>query len=251
MDPLFSNPEGPARTSGRVIEAVPEDDPVAALRAREELKRQAREQADELGEEQADAMLKEAYGKSAEELADEAEKGYDVSKMKPMDDEAKARADARRVRKAVKDVSKISAEELMAEVGVEPIYSTTEAAEFFDRSNQWLYWGLREGVFVDDEGVVIDPDRVGDPKTGRRRFTLTIVKQILLSSYRRGNIEPDEMTKILLRIKIAKVGGEWREAEGWHKVQVSKNKQRWVHPDKCEKVDGKWQLRQDAELEGD
>src|SRR5947209_5880669 len=141
----------------------------------------------------------------------------------------------RSIQEAVNDAASVSDEELMAEVGVEPIYSTTEAAEFFDRSNQWLYWGLREGVFTDDDGNPIDPDRIGDPETGRRRFTLSIVKDILLSSYRRGNIEPDELTRILRRIRIAKAGGEWREREGWHRVQITKNKSRWVHPDKCEK----------------
>ena len=71
--------------------------------------------------------------------------------------------------------------DLLADAGVEPIFSTTEAAEFFDRSNQWLYWGLREGVFTDDEGQPLDPERIGDPNKGRRRFTIPVIKNIMYS----------------------------------------------------------------------
>lgn len=229
MDQLFSNPEGPASTnSGRVIEAVP-DDPVLALRAREERKANGGQLVPQ------------------DEIID-AEIVEEVEIIEPVVDD---KAAERKKNREIKAAEKVSAEALMAEAGLEPIYSTTEAAEFFERSNQWLYWGLRNGVFEDDDGNSIDPDRIGDPKTGRRRFTLTIVKQILLSSYRRGNIEPDELTRILRRIKIAKAGGEWREREGWHRVQISKNKTRWVHPDKCERKGNKWVLQADAELEND
>ena len=37
----------------------------------------------------------------------------------------------------------ISDEELLVEAGVEQVYSTNDVADFFDRTNQWLYWGLR------------------------------------------------------------------------------------------------------------
>lgn len=131
-------------------------------------------------------------------------------------------------------VDSISDEELMADAGVEPIFSTTEAAEFFDRSNQWLYWGLREGVFTDDDGVPLDPARLGSPERGRRRFTIPILYYIMRSSYRRGNIHPDHLKLILRRIKYAERGVEWREQEGWRYVHLGKSRHKWARPEDAE-----------------
>ena len=105
-------------------------------------------------------------------------------------------------------IDTISDEELLADADLELIYSTTETAEFFDRSNQWLYWGMREGIFVYPDGTPITPERVGDDENGRRRFTLPIIRAILKASYRRGNVEPEELKHILRRIRIAELGGE-------------------------------------------
>lgn len=137
----------------------------------------------------------------------------------------------------------IDDDNLLAEAGVVPFYSTIEAAQFFDKTNQWMYWGLRteiggkpvEPVFTYADGSPIVPERVGDPESGRRRFTLPIIKAILLSNYRRGNVEPDELKRILRRIRINELGGEWREREGWKKVRG-----KWVHPSELEKVGRKW-----------
>jgi hypothetical protein len=150
-----------------------------------------------------------------------------------------------------RQIEDISDEQLLADAGVTPFYSTTEAAEFFDRTNQWLYWGLGRDadkgtgpIFIYPDGRPIEPDRIGD-NPGRRRFTLPVIKEILLSSYRRGNIEPEELKKILRRIRINELGGEWREREGWHKIRG-----KWVHPTKCELVEGKWVKKAgDDELE--
>jgi hypothetical protein len=150
----------------------------------------------------------------------------------------------------VRQLEDISDEQLLADAGIVPFYSTTEAAEFFDRTNQWLYWGLgrdsdkgKGPIFIYTDGTPIEPDRIGD-NPGRRRFTLPIIKEILLSSYRRGNIEPEELKKILRRIRINELGGEWREREGWHKI-----KGKWVHPSRCALVDGKWVKTASAEEE--
>lgn len=132
---------------------------------------------------------------------------------------------------AIDDFESMSDEELLAEAGVEPIFSTSEAAEFFDRSNQWLYWGLREKVFTYDDGTPIVPDRIGDAVHGRRRFTIPILKEIMKSSYRRGNVDYDQLKIIMRRIKLAERGAEWREMEGWHYVNLGRNKFRWLHPD--------------------
>jgi hypothetical protein len=137
-------------------------------------------------------------------------------------------------RRAIASIESMSDEELMTEAGVEPIFSTTEAADFFDRSNQWLYWGLREGVFTDDDGVPLMPTRLGDPGHGRRRFTIPIIRDILRSTYRRGNIDPDHLNIIMRRIKYAERGIEWREQEGWRHVSLGRSRFKWVRPEDAE-----------------
>lgn len=147
-----------------------------------------------------------------------------------------------------RQIEDISDEDLLREAGVVPVYSTTEAAQFFDRTNQWLYWGLgrdEEGhapIFVHPDGTPITPEWIGEVGVGRRRFTLPIIKDILLSSYRRGNIEPEELKRILRRIRINELGGEWREREGWVKVRG-----KWVHPDKAEQVNGTWKRKKETQ----
>ena len=121
------------------------------------------------------------------------------------------------------DIPDITDEELLNAAGVQQVYSTNDVADFFDRSNQWLYWGLREGIFTDEDGAPVIPERVGDPDQGRRRFTLPIIKAILHSSYRRGNITPEELKKVLKRIRIAELGGNWKTREGWTGRQLERN----------------------------
>lgn len=123
----------------------------------------------------------------------------------------------------------VSDESLMVESGMDPIFSTTEAAEFFDRSNQWLYWGLREGVFTDEEGNPLTPE-IG---RGRRKFTLSIIEDIMKSSYRRGNITPEQLKNILRRIHYARSGLEWRELEGWRYTHLGHNRYKWMRPDQA------------------
>jgi len=130
-----------------------------------------------------------------------------------------------------KTADQMSDEELLREAGVEPVFSTSEAAEFFDRSNQWLYWGLREGVFTGDDGSAIDPERIGHPVRGRRRFTIPILKEIMRSSYRRGNLDGEQLAIIMRRIKLTEEGVEWREREGWHYTHLGRNRHRWVKPE--------------------
>jgi hypothetical protein len=127
---------------------------------------------------------------------------------------------------------------------VDPIFSTSEAAEFFDRSNQWLYWGLREKVFVRSDGTPIDPDRIGDPVSGRRRFTIPIIKEIAKSCYRRGNLTPDQLKSVMRRVRYAELGVEWREVEGWKNARLGHNRYRWMPPDKVERDrGGEWRPR--------
>jgi hypothetical protein len=93
---------------------------------------------------------------------------------------------------------------------VEKVYSTSRAAEFFGRSTQWIYWGLRNDpetgapVFVYKNGTPILPERVGT--MGKRRFTLPIIREIALCCYRRGNLTEDELEAVMARILLAEFG---------------------------------------------
>ena len=133
------------------------------------------------------------------------------------------------------DLSVIADTDLLTEAGVDLFYSTSETAEFFDRTNQWLYWGLRDGVFTDDDGVPLAPERIGpdDDSPGRRRFTISLIRQIMRSSYRRGNLDPEQLKTIMRRIKLTEEGIEWREREGWRYAHLGRNRWRWVRPEEA------------------
>lgn len=123
---------------------------------------------------------------------------------------------------------------------VKPIYSTSEAAEFFDRSNQWLYWGLREKVFTHEDGTPIELAREGHSSKGRRRFTLPIIEAIMYSTYRRGNMSQEELKTVMRRIKLTRRGVEWREQEGWKYANMGRNRHRWVPRKDAMLKNGEW-----------
>lgn len=88
--------------------------------------------------------------------------------------------------------------------GLEKVYSTSDAARFFGRSNQWMYWGLRRAIFTYKDGTPIEPERVGS--MGKRRFTLPIIREIALSCYRRGNLTEEELEAVMAKILLAEFG---------------------------------------------
>lgn len=159
------------------------------------------------------------------------------------------------ISKEIAALDKASDSNLMAMADIEPVVSTTEAAEYFDRTSQWMYWGLKpdpetgEHVFVWPDGTPIVPERIGDPVTGRRRFTMPILRAILQASYRRGNIEASELQTVIRRIRYTELGVEWRDREGWKYVDLGRNRHRWVRPenayyDRRAKV---WKLKKEPE----
>lgn len=104
--------------------------------------------------------------------------------------------------------------------GVDKVYNTEDAAAFFpgksgkdgkSKSDQWMYWGLRNKVFIYADGTPIEPQRIG--KGQRRRFTLPIIREIALSCYRRGNLKEDELKEVFRRILIAEYGESAFEGE--------------------------------------
>lgn len=144
-------------------------------------------------------------------------------------------------------VNSMSNAELMEAAGIEPIYSTSEVADFFNRTPQWVYWGMRPDEhghipFVWDDNTPIVPERIGDPETGRRRFTLRLLKAILRVSYKRGNILPDELKTILRRIYIDEHGGDFRAIEGWPKNRRGN----YVHPKRYEELQAAARDRREA-----
>lgn len=148
----------------------------------------------------------------------------------------------------VKALDKATEYELMRMAGVTPIVSTSEAAEYFNRTTQWIYWGLTkdekgEQVFVWPDGSPIEPERVGS----NRRFTMEILTAILQACHRRGNIDPQELQTIIRRIKYTELGVEWRarETPRWHYVDLGRNRHRWVRPSDCyfDRRNKVWRLR--------
>jgi hypothetical protein len=68
-------------------------------------------------------------------------------------------------------------------LGIEPTFSAREAAVLLGRSYSWLDQRVRSDEFVLPEGSVVQPLRTPG---GYRRFTLEMLKDIALSSYRHG-----------------------------------------------------------------
>jgi hypothetical protein len=97
--------------------------------------------------------------------------------------------------------------------GMDKVYNTEDAAAFFpgksgkdgkSKSDQWMYWGLRNKIFIYSDGTPIEPKQIGKGK--RRRFTLSTIEEIALSCYRRGNLKEDELKEVFRRILLAKYG---------------------------------------------
>lgn len=86
----------------------------------------------------------------------------------------------------------------------EKYYSTAEVARFFGKSNQWVYWAMRTGVFTDKDGSRIEPMRIG--KNGRRRFTIPVLRSMARACYRRGIVTEDELLNLLGA--LAREGGD-------------------------------------------
>ena len=70
---------------------------------------------------------------------------------------------------------------LIAALGIQPTYSARQAAVLLGRSYSWLDQRLRKGQFVLPDGTKVEPRRTAG---GYRRFTLAMLEDIALSSYR-------------------------------------------------------------------
>jgi hypothetical protein len=70
---------------------------------------------------------------------------------------------------------------LIAALGVESTYSPREAAVLLGKSYSWLDQRLRQDQFIRPDGTTVQPLRT---QGGYRRFTLAMLEDIALSSYR-------------------------------------------------------------------
>jgi len=100
---------------------------------------------------------------------------------------------------------------MIAAAGIQKFYSTKEAAGFFpgtsgidgrSKSDQWMYWGMREKIFIYPDGRTIEPPKVGK----RMRFTLPVIYEIAMSCHRRGILPEHELKEVLKRILLARYG---------------------------------------------
>ncbi len=70
---------------------------------------------------------------------------------------------------------------IIAVLDIQPTYSAREAAVLLGRSYSWLDQRLRQDQFIRPDGTTVQPLRT---QGGYRRFTLAMLEDIALSSYR-------------------------------------------------------------------
>jgi hypothetical protein len=88
----------------------------------------------------------------------------------------------------------------LAAFGLEPTYSAREAAVLLGRSYSWLDQRLREDQFIRPDGTTVQPLRT---QGGYRRFTLAMLEDIALSSYRHHWFSMEKLKLIYRELLIA------------------------------------------------
>jgi hypothetical protein len=86
---------------------------------------------------------------------------------------------------------------LVAALGAEPTYSAKEAAALLGRSYSWLDQALRENRFTLLDGTPIEPQRTAG---GYRRFTLAMLEDIALCSYRHGWFSMPKLRSVYIEL---------------------------------------------------
>jgi hypothetical protein len=88
----------------------------------------------------------------------------------------------------------------IAALGLEPTYSAREAAAMLGRSYSWLDQRVRNDQFVLPDGTMVQPLRTAG---GYRRFTLAMLEDIALSSYRCGWFSMEKLKFIYRELLVA------------------------------------------------
>ena len=86
---------------------------------------------------------------------------------------------------------------------MEPTFSAREAAALLGRSFSWLDQRVRNGEFTLPDGTVLQPLRT---RGGFRRFTLEVLKEITLCSYRHGWFSMSKLRSTCRELAIAAYG---------------------------------------------
>ena len=92
-----------------------------------------------------------------------------------------------------------AADPTIASLDLERTFSAREAAALLGRSYSWLDQRVREEKFVLPDGTVVRPLRTAG---GYRRFTLAMLKEIALSSYRQHWFSMDELKSTFLELAM-------------------------------------------------
>lgn len=104
----------------------------------------------------------------------------------------------------------------IAALGIEPTYSARQAAALLGRSFSWPDQRVRHGDFVLPDGTVVQPLRTPG---GYRRFTLEILKEIALSSYRHGWFKMDKLKCTFRELAMAVYGDtDEYQIPGWRVI---------------------------------
>jgi hypothetical protein len=86
---------------------------------------------------------------------------------------------------------------------IKPTFSAREAAVILGRSYSWLDQRLRKDQFVLPDGSNVQPVRTPG---GYRRFTMEMLKDIALTSYRHGWYSMDELKSVFRELAMAVYG---------------------------------------------
>jgi hypothetical protein len=87
--------------------------------------------------------------------------------------------------------------------GLEPTFSAREAAALLGRSFSWLDQRVRNGDFVLPDGTVVQPLRTPG---GYRRFSLEMLKDIVISSYNHGWFSMNKLRCTFNELAVAAYG---------------------------------------------
>ena len=97
----------------------------------------------------------------------------------------------------------VSPDPIRQVAGLEPTFSAQEAAVILGRSFSWLDQRVRNGEFALLDGTVLQPLRTPG---GYRRFTLEMLKEIALTSYRHGWFSMNKLRSVFRELAIAVYG---------------------------------------------
>lgn len=96
-----------------------------------------------------------------------------------------------------------------AALGLEPTYCAQDASAMLGRSYSWLDQRLRAGEFVLPDGSTVQPLRTPG---GYRRFTLEMLRDIIVASAKNGWFSPEDVRYALRAVITA----SYRETGGYN-----------------------------------